>query len=64
MPDSERTFELLETSEIEMFIPVIKEIDLGYRFLLSMLHWCGIGRRSTPLDLWGTPEVSRTIPDK
>ena len=35
-----------------MFIPVMKEIDFGDRFLLSMLHWCGIGQRSTPLDYW------------
>src|SRR6516165_8194428 len=26
--------------------------DFGDRFLLSMLHWCGIGRRSTPLAYW------------
>jgi ribosomal protein S18 acetylase RimI-like enzyme len=24
----------------------------GDRFLLSMLHWCEIGRRSTPLEYW------------
>jgi len=41
MPDSERTFELLETREIEMFIPVKKEIDLGDRFLLSKLSSTG-----------------------
>jgi GNAT superfamily N-acetyltransferase len=43
---------LLETRKIEEFIPVMKEIDFGDRFLLSMLHWCGIGERSTPLDYW------------
>jgi GNAT superfamily N-acetyltransferase len=52
MAGSEQTVELLETKEIEKFIPVMKEIDFGDRFLLSMLHWCGIGRRSTPLDYW------------
>src|SRR6516165_5181880 len=26
--------------------------DFGDRFLLSMLHWCGIGRRSTSLAYW------------
>lgn len=52
MSAAEQTVELLETTEIEMFLPVIKEIDFGGRFLLSMLHWCGIGRRSTPLDFW------------
>jgi len=30
----------------------MKEIDFGDRFLLSMLSWCGICRRSTPLDYW------------
>src|SRR5216683_2057455 len=44
--------ELLESREITRFIPVMQEIDLGDRFLLSMLHWCGIGQRSTPLDYW------------
>ena len=44
--------ELVETKEIQMFLPVMKEIDFGDRFLLSMLHWCGIGQRSTPLDYW------------
>jgi GNAT superfamily N-acetyltransferase len=47
-----QTVELVETKEIHMFLPVMKEIDFGDRFLLSMLHWCGIGRRSTPLDYW------------
>jgi ribosomal protein S18 acetylase RimI-like enzyme len=47
-----QTVELVETKEIQMFLPVMKEIDFGDRFLLSMLHWCGIGRRSTPLDYW------------
>jgi ribosomal protein S18 acetylase RimI-like enzyme len=52
MSTSEKTVELLDTKEIEDFIPVMKEIEFGDRFLLSMLHWCGIGRRSTPLDFW------------
>jgi GNAT superfamily N-acetyltransferase len=52
MSASEKTVELLETKEIEALIPVMKEIDFGDRFFLSMLHWCGIGRRSTPLDYW------------
>jgi GNAT superfamily N-acetyltransferase len=52
MSASEKTVELLATKEIEAFIPAMKEIDFGDRFLLSMLHWCGIGRRSTPLDYW------------
>jgi RimJ/RimL family protein N-acetyltransferase len=52
MSAAEQPVELVETAEIEMFLPVIKEIDLVDRFLLPMLHWCGIGRRSTPLDYW------------
>jgi hypothetical protein len=44
--------ELVETTDIEMFLPVMKEIDFGDRIRLSMLHWCGIGRRSTPLAYW------------
>ena len=49
---AEQTLELVETKEIQMFLPVMKEIDFGDRFLLSMLHWCEIGQRSTPLDYW------------
>ena len=52
MSATEQTIELVETKEIQMFLPVIKEIDFGDRFLLSMLHWCEIGQRSTPLDYW------------
>ena len=52
MSAAEQTVELVETREILMFLPVMKEIDFGDRFLLSMLHWCGIGQRSTPLDYW------------
>src|SRR6516165_1985326 len=52
MSTAGQTVELVETKEIQMFLPVMKEIDFGDRFLLSMLHWCGIGRRSTPLDYW------------
>jgi ribosomal protein S18 acetylase RimI-like enzyme len=47
-----QSVELVETKEIQMFLPVMKEIDFGDRFLLSMLHWCGIGQRSTPLEYW------------
>src|SRR5262249_25471736 len=52
MSAAEQTVELVETKEIQLFLSVMKEIDFGDRFLLSMLHWCGIGRRSTPLDYW------------
>jgi ribosomal protein S18 acetylase RimI-like enzyme len=52
MSAAEQTVELIETKDIQMFLPVMKEIDFGDRFLLSMLHWCGIGRRSTPLEYW------------
>src|SRR6516165_1736914 len=52
MSAAEQTMELVETTDIQMFLPVMREIDFGDRFLLSMLHWCGIGRRSTPLDYW------------
>src|ERR1700737_544455 len=46
--------ELVTTKKIEMFIPVLKDTaqEFGDRFLLAMLHWCEIGRRSTPLEYW------------
>jgi RimJ/RimL family protein N-acetyltransferase len=52
MPTGGQTVELVDTKRIELFVPILKEIDFGDRFLLSMLHWCGIGQRSTPLDFW------------
>jgi len=52
MPPAQQIVKLVETKEIERFIPIMREIDFGDKFLLSMLHWCGIGRRSTPLDYW------------
>jgi hypothetical protein len=52
MPAAEQTVELIETKDTQMFLPVMKGIDFGDRFLLSMLHWCGFGQRSTPPDYW------------
>jgi GNAT superfamily N-acetyltransferase len=52
MSPAQQTIKLVETKEIERFIPIIREIDFGDRFLLSVLHWCGIGQRSTPLEYW------------
>jgi RimJ/RimL family protein N-acetyltransferase len=52
MPTGEQSVELVNTKRLELFVPILKEIDFGDRFLLSMLHWCGIGQRSTPLDFW------------
>jgi hypothetical protein len=46
-----RTVELITTKEIELFLPIMRELadDFGDHFLLSMLHWCGIGKRANPL---------------
>jgi GNAT superfamily N-acetyltransferase len=52
MAPAQQVITLVETKGIERFIPIMREIDFGDKFLLSMLHWCGIGRRSTPLDYW------------
>jgi ribosomal protein S18 acetylase RimI-like enzyme len=52
MAAREQTVELVSTKQIEMFIPILREIDFGDRFLLSMLHWCGIGHRSATLEYW------------
>jgi ribosomal protein S18 acetylase RimI-like enzyme len=49
---SEQIVELISTKEIELFLPLMREIDFGDAFLLSMLHWCGIGKRSRPLVYW------------
>ena len=54
MSTSAETVELIATKEIDLFLSVMKDLanDFGDRFLLSMLHWCEIGRRSTSLDYW------------
>ena len=52
MVAGEQTVELVNTKEIELFLPLMREIDFGDAFLLSMLHWCGIGKRSKPLEYW------------
>ncbi|MBV8173991.1 MAG: hypothetical protein JO151_05430 [Verrucomicrobia bacterium] len=54
MPASGHTVELVTTKEIELFLPTMKELadDFGDRFLLAMLHWCGIGGRPAPLEFW------------
>lgn len=60
MPARGRTVELITTKEIDLFLPIMRELadDFGDRFLLSMLHWCwnwqaresapGLGSISTP----------------
>jgi ribosomal protein S18 acetylase RimI-like enzyme len=52
MATTGQSVELFSTKEIELFLPLMREIDFGDEFLLSMLHWCGIGRRSKPLVYW------------
>jgi GNAT superfamily N-acetyltransferase len=52
MTATEQSVELVSTKEIELFLPLMREIDFGDAFLLSMLHWCGIGKRSKPLEYW------------
>jgi RimJ/RimL family protein N-acetyltransferase len=54
MPARGRTVELITTKEIDLFLPIMRELaeDFGDRFLLSMLHWCGIGKRAHPLLFW------------
>ena len=52
MATTGQSVELFSTKEIELFLPLMREIDFGDEFLLSMLHWCGIGRRSKPLEYW------------
>jgi RimJ/RimL family protein N-acetyltransferase len=52
MAAPDKSVELVETKEIELFLPIMREIDFGDAFLLSMLHWCGIGKRSTSLEYW------------
>jgi GNAT superfamily N-acetyltransferase len=48
----ERAVELVESRDINDFIPIMRELEFGDRFLLSMLHWCGFGERSKPLAYW------------
>ena len=45
---------VLETSEIDHFLPLFRELtEFNERFLLAMLRWCGYGRkRHRELALW------------
>lgn len=43
---------LIQSRDITLFLPIIQDVELGDRFLLSMLHWCGIGKRASELQLW------------
>ena len=54
MSTSARTVESIATKEIDLFLPIMKDLanDFGDPFLLSMLHSCEIGCRSTSLDYW------------
>jgi len=52
MAAAKQVVELVSTKEIELFLPLMREIEFGDAFLLSMLHWCGIGKRSRPLEYW------------
>jgi len=54
MSASGHTVELTTTKEIDLFLPLMKELadEFGDAFLLSMLHWCGFGSRPAPLEFW------------
>ena len=43
---------LMQTRNLIDFIPLLQELEFGDKFSLSMLHWCGIGKRSYPLAFW------------
>ena len=50
---SEPPLEFFDSREIDDFLPLLRGLDeLGDRFRLSMLHWCGYGQRARPLDYW------------
>lgn len=63
MPASGDTVKLITTKEIALFLPIMRELadDFGDPFLLSMLHWCEIGKRAKPLQFW---EVSLLRADR
>ncbi len=44
--------EVFDTKQIEMFIPILREIDFCDVFRLDILHWCQIGHPTTPLEYW------------
>jgi len=39
MAVAKQIVELVSTKEIELFLALMREIDFGDAFLLSMLHW-------------------------
>jgi hypothetical protein len=67
MAVGEQNVELVNTKEIELFLPVMREIDFGDAFLLSMLAY-SFTRSASALgvyqrcDLHIVPSVDTTAP--
>ena len=47
-----RSAALLPGLSTNFVLPLFPLRELAQLFLLSMLHWCGIGHRAMPLDFW------------
>ena len=40
------SLEIIQTTDLIEFIPLLKELEFGDTFSLAMLKWCGIGQRN------------------
>jgi ribosomal protein S18 acetylase RimI-like enzyme len=46
------SLEIIQTTDLIDFIPLLKELEFGDTFSLAMLKWCGIGQRDNSLAFW------------
>jgi ribosomal protein S18 acetylase RimI-like enzyme len=46
------SLEIIQTTDLIDFIPLLKELEFGDKFSLAMLKWCGIGQRNQLLAFW------------
>jgi RimJ/RimL family protein N-acetyltransferase len=43
---------IIQTTDIQNFIPLLKELEFGDKFSLSVLRWCEIKERQKTLAFW------------
>ncbi|BAY11252.1 GNAT family N-acetyltransferase [Calothrix sp. NIES-2098] len=49
---AKNSLEIIQTTDLIDFIPVLKELEFGDTFKLAMLKWCGMGDRDRSIGFW------------
>lgn len=47
-----QSLNIIQTTDIVDFIPLLKELEFGDQFSLAMLRWCGIGQHDATISFW------------